>query len=74
MWRKRYGFLFFATNWSLSLGNKIKIEVFLGEDIFKKGGHFKKSSRYIRGRRVLRPAGGGALVLSRGEGPSGGGV
>ena len=42
--------------------------------IFKKGGHSQKYSRYIRGRRGLRPAGGGAGVFSRGEGPAGGGV
>ena len=34
------------------LCKKIKMEVFLG-GIFKKGGHFQKSSGYIRVRRGL---------------------
>ena len=44
----------------IRINKSYKNRGFSGGCIFKKGGHFQKSSRYIRDRRGLRPAGGGA--------------
>ena len=73
MWRKRFCFLFFAIMWFLSLGDKIKIEVFLGGAFLKKVGTFKNPQDISGAAGAFAPPGAGPESSAGAKAPPGAG-